>query len=86
MRSVSAWAFFSRETWRWKSRASFAASCMIFFSSGESLSQKLLLTITTCGLYWWRVIVRYFCTSSNFITGIVTSGFLAVDRLLLQRA
>ena len=48
---------------------------MIFFSAGVSVSQTFLLMITDCGLYWWLVSVRYFCTSQNLLAWITDSGF-----------
>ena len=74
--SWSSWpAAASRLVWRWKRLASTAASCRIFWSAGASVSQTFLLTISDCGLYWWLVTARNFCTSKNLLARITLKGF-----------
>ena len=39
------------------------------------MSHTFLLKISDCGLYWWLVSVRNFCTSKNLFAWITLSGF-----------
>ncbi len=81
----SAVAMPARDCSRWYLAASSAASSSSFFSAGDSVSQTFLLKITDCGLYWWLVIARYFCTSQNLLAAITVSGFSWPSIALLSR-
>ena len=65
----------ARDCSRWNLAASSAASSSSFFSAAFRPSHTFLLKITDCGLYWWLVMARCFCTSQNLLALITVKGF-----------